>query len=667
MTMDRSDNNGHGHKRPELKPTEGNPNCETQHGNPSHGFLRQEIFEKRHKFLELSVERSAYATIWADSHSNLVFVNNAACRMLERTKEELLGLQIKDINPEFPIERWFSHWNELKIKGNSTFETSLKTSKDRLFPVEVFASFIEFCDKQYNCFFARDITEQKHAQEALTTSEALYRSLIDNIQDVFYRSDLQGRLLMGSPSGARLFGYDTVEEMIGLPLTSFWVNSEEREKLLNEIAKHGKVKDFEGLLKKKNGEVFVASFTTHFYYDDNGVVQGTEGIIRDVTERKMLQDQLISSQKMEAIGTLAGGIAHDFNNLLQVIRGNAQMALLSVKQGDPGHSHLAAIQQAAKSASDLTKGLLTFSRRVEGNFKPLDLNKELMKLRSMLIRTIPKMILVNLDMEKDLNAISADPSQIQQLIMNLAINARDAMPDGGAIEIKTENIHLNEEEAGRLLGLSPGKHVRLSISDSGTGIDKTNIERIYEPFFTTKAPGQGTGLGLSIAYGIVETHNGYITCHSEPSNGATFKIYFPAISAPLEEETEDKTKELTRGSETILIVDDETEVRTLGEELLSSFGYTTLSASNGEEAVKVYEKNCENIDLVLLDLVMPKMDGIQCVRRLREINPDVKIVIASGFASNGRVEDALNLGAVASIQKPYDIDEILSLLRTLLD
>lgn len=507
------------------------------------------------------------------------------------------------------------------------------------------------------------VEDRSDREEALKRSEALYRSLIENIQDVFYRSDLQGRLLIGSPSGAELFGYETVEEMIGLPLGDFWVNPDQRDILIDQIRKDGSVKDFEALLKKKDGETFTASFTTHFYYDESGNVLGTEGIIRDVTEKKRLEEQLMRSQKMEAIGTLAGGIAHDFNNLLHVIQGNAQMALLTVKEGDPGFTQLNLIKQAAKSASDLTQGLLTFSRRVEGRFRPLNLNRELLELEKILARTIPKMINVKLDLQEDLHTIKGDPSQIQQLMMNLAINARDAMPDGGVIEIKTGNFNSNNLSHEPRPGLEEGDHVFVRITDSGAGMDKETLERIYEPFFTTKAPGRGTGLGLSIAYGIVESHAGTIICDSSPGKGASFTVYFPSIGNWPGSLEKSDPPEMIGGNDTVLLVDDETDVLALGRELLTSFGYKVFTARDGVEGIDIYRNRADEIDIIILDLVMPRMDGLELLKRIMEIDPEARVVMTSGFASNGRVEDTLKHGAVATLRKPYEINELLTTIR----
>jgi CheY-like chemotaxis protein len=287
-------------------------------------------------------------------------------------------------------------------------------------------------------------------------------------------------------------------------------------------------------------------------------------------------------------------------------------------------------------------------------------------LERILVRTIPKMITVKLDLENGLETISGDSSQIQQLIMNLAINARDAMPQGGEIQIKTCNIE-HAPQARSLLDLETVEGVTLCISDSGMGMDKKTLERIYEPFFTTKAPGRGTGLGLSIVYGIVRSHGGKIVCQSEPGNGATFTIYFPSIDQEVSSFEEHGPKELVGGKETILLVDDETDVRELGEELLTSFGYKTLTASNGREGLEMFKAHPNVIDIVILDLVMPEMDGLECLKHIREIDPDAKVIVASGFASNGRAEDALREGAIASLKKPYEISEILALLRSRLD
>ena len=348
-------------------------------------------------------------------------------------------------------------------------------------------------------------------------------------------------------------------------------------------------------------------------------------------------------------------------------QGYADLGLLDVKNEQPGHSELTEIRAAARQAAELTRGLLTFSRRVEGELLRVDLNHELMPISKMLKRTIPKMISIQLNLAEDLRTVKADPGQLLQAVMNLAVNARDAMPDGGKIVIETANVHLDADYCKAHHASKPGDYVLLAISDTGCGMDKETREKIFDPFFTTKEIGKGTGLGLSVVYGIVKSHGGNIICYSEPGEGTTFKIYIPAVEQSREPRELDQSGGLVGGTETILLVDDEDSVRMMAVELLQRFGYSVLTASNGREALEVFHKHAESIALVILDLIMPEMGGRECLRELLRIDPDVAVLIASGYGANGQIDGAMEEGAKASIRKPYEARQLLETVRSVLD
>ena len=401
------------------------------------------------------------------------------------------------------------------------------------------------------------------------------------------------------------------------------------------------------------------------------------GIGRNVTERilaereiKKLNKQMLQAQKMEAVGTLAGGIAHDFNNLLQGILGYTQILLLSRDESDPDTTRLEEIEKATQRARELTQQLLAFSRKVETKPRPVDLNQEVEQVRKLLERTIPKMITMELHLEERLDVIHADPAQLEQVMMNLGVNARDAMPDGGRLVFETENLTLDEEYCETHLGARPGRYVLLSISDTGHGMNRETLEHIFEPFFTTKEVGKGTGLGLAMVYGIIKSHGGYIMCYSEPGEGTTFKIYLPVREgdqpAP-ETETKSVAAMPEGGSETILLVDDEGILRDIGKTILEQFGYTVLLAPDGETALEVYRENLEDISLVILDLIMPGMGGKRCLEEILKQDPQAKVVIASGYSINGRPKEALDRGARAFVKKPYEVTQMLREVRKVLD
>ena len=390
--------------------------------------------------------------------------------------------------------------------------------------------------------------------------------------------------------------------------------------------------------------------------------------LRDITVEKKLESQLVHAQKMEAVGTLAGGIAHDFNNLLQAVQGYAELLLLPKGEGEPGYRELQEISRAAKRGGELTRQLLTFSRKVESKLQPVDLNRIVEDVRLLLERTIPKMIKIELHLTGNLHHVNADASQVEQILMNLAVNARDAMPDGGTLRIETKNVVLDEDARRSQPELTPGKYVLLAVADTGQGMDKSTLENIFDPFFTTKEVGKGTGLGLAMVYGIVKNHHGHITCVSKPGEGTAFEIYLPAVEHTERATTIVTGTEVLRGGhETVLLVDDDDSLRDLGVQILEAYGYTVMSAPDGESALQVYQECRDRIDLVVLDLIMPGMGGALCLQKLLEINPAAKVVIASGYSVNGETEKATESGAKAFIQKPYDVQQMLQVVREVLD
>jgi two-component system cell cycle sensor histidine kinase/response regulator CckA len=392
--------------------------------------------------------------------------------------------------------------------------------------------------------------------------------------------------------------------------------------------------------------------------------------VQDVTERKQLETQLAHAQKMEAIGTLAGGIAHDFNNLLGAILGYTEIA-----HGDALHGGKASpedleqILTAANRAKSLVKQILSFSRKDELHFKPIDLNRIVLNTREILLRVLPKMIEIKTDLADDLPAIQGDSNHIEHVLLNLASNAKDAMPEGGRLIFRTRTAMIKKEDLKRRLEMDPGQYVLLEVEDSGLGMDSKTLARVFEPFFTTKDVGSGTGLGLASAFGIVKSHEGHIHCHSQEGLGTTFAIYLPAHeleSQDLKAEPDSfEASELT-GTETILLVDDEKALLHIGSRTLGRMGYEVLTAGSGEEALEKYKAAGSSIDLVVMDLGMPGMGGIKALKALKEIDLQVKVLIASGYAADEQVRDALASGASGYVAKPFVQADLLAAVRTVL-
>ncbi|MFH0957502.1 MAG: ATP-binding protein [Pseudomonadota bacterium] len=387
---------------------------------------------------------------------------------------------------------------------------------------------------------------------------------------------------------------------------------------------------------------------------------------RGEEEREKLEIQLFQAQKLESIGTLAGGIAHDFNNLLQVIQGFAELLLMKKQETDSDRNALMSILHAAQSGADLVLRILAFSRKTNINPEPINLNNQIEQASKLLSRTIPKTIDVELRLEEMLELVSADAIQIEQVLMNLALNAVDAMPEGGKLTIETKNVILNDSMNEVHLDCNPISSVQLSISDTGQGMDAEILKHMFEPFFTTKGVGRGTGLGLSVVYGIVKQHGGDITCESELGKGTTFKIYLPVAQPKSQPKDPREDLDLSGGTETILLVDDEDEVRKYGRTILEKSGYKVLTATNGREALNTYKQEMNRISLVILDLIMPELDGRECIGELLKINPDLRILVQSGVASGSAAVKSLDLGARGFVRKPYRVREFLQAVREIL-
>lgn len=526
---------------------------------------------------------------------------------------------------------------------------------------------------------AVNIVEAMSVQK-LQESEKKYRDLVENANSIILRMDTKGNIIFFNEFAQRFFGYSE-NEVLGKNIQGTILPGGESTRrnfgeLITSIRKDPErpvASEDEYVLR--NGEKAWIAWTYKPIFDDEGHVVEILCIGNDITglrraehEKEDLEAQLLGAQKMEAIGTLAGGIAHDFNNILQAIFSYIQILLMKKDQSDPDYDKFKAIEKSVQRASELTRRLLIFSRKVKSKLKPVDLNQEVVQVSKMLEMTIPKMITIELKLAGNLKTINADPVQIEQIMMNLGVNARDAMPDGGNLNFETENVILDDIFCKNHVGSRPGEYVLLGVSDTGHGIDEEMQAHIFEPFFTTKETGKGTGLGLAMVYGIVKSHGGYISCDSKPGRGTTFRIYFPLMISDAEEQDLKETAlPIEGGNETILLVDDEENIRKPGEEMLTEFGYKVITASDGENALDIYQKNDGKVNLVILDLIMPGMGGSQCLQELIKINPLVKVIVASGYSISRSEKEIIDAKAKGFIRKPYNVREMLNLVREVLD
>jgi PAS domain S-box-containing protein len=521
-----------------------------------------------------------------------------------------------------------------------------------------------------------DITERKRVEEALRKSEVRFQELFHEAPVGYHEVDTEGRITQVNRTELTMLGY-TLEEMLGQPMWKFIVEEESQKVLMAKIT--GVTlpgRQFERTYRRKDGTMLPVLIEDRLLQNIKGKIIGIRSTIQDITERKRaeeeiraLEEQLRQSQKIEAIGRLAGGIAHDFNNLLTVIKGYSQLSLLDLKENDPLWGNIQEIQKATQKATDLTRHLLAFSRRQILDPKVLDLNALLKDLDKMLRRIIGEDIELSTLLANDLGRVKIDPGQFEQMILNLVVNAKDAMPSGGKLTIETANVILDESYAHTHVGVTPGHYVRLSVSDTGVGMPKDVMEKIFEPFFTTKEKGKGTGLGLSTVYGIVKQSGGNIWVYSEPGHGTTIKIYLPRVEEDLDTlHGRDETDSLPGGSETVLLVEDEQEVRSLAHRLLSQQGYKVLEAANGEEALRVVQEHIgKKIHLLLTDVVMPQMGGKELAEKLKILRPDIKVLYTSGYTDDAIVHHGILDSGVVLLQKPFSPAALAQKVREVLD
>ena len=518
------------------------------------------------------------------------------------------------------------------------------------------------------------VMEIEIAQEALKESEQRFRYLFNSISDWICTHDIEGNLISVNHSAAEALGY-TTQELVGrnmAELISRNVRHEFSETYLKKIQEQGQAHGVVSY-ESRDGSRYLIEYRSVLVKDPEGHLF-VNAVGRDITERhetehkmKLLQDQLQQAQKMEALGTLAGGIAHDFNNLLQAISGHAHLVLESGTLDRTNEDRLFNISGAAERANTLVRQLLTFSRRIEPKLASIDLSNVVRETLQLLDRTIPKMIAIETRLPSGLQKVKADPAQIEQILLNLATNARDAMPDGGRITIECENVRLDSHSGPQHPPLPYGDYVRMIFQDSGPGIPSETLTHIFEPFFTTKELGKGTGLGLSTVFGIVKAHGGHIHCTSTRGEGTRFYTWLPALPGSgitvsrIESQAEEVVE--SQGQETILVVDDEQVIARLLRDYLRQLGYSVFTAETGEQAIDIYQNEKAEIDLVILDLDMPGMGGKKCLKALRELNPHAQVVVASGYFSPVDHEELMNLGAEDIIKKPYKLRHMNAIIR----
>jgi two-component system cell cycle sensor histidine kinase/response regulator CckA len=503
----------------------------------------------------------------------------------------------------------------------------------------------------------------RRAEEALRASEEKYRTLVENATEIILIVQDE-KIKFANPLGIVQSGY-AAEELFQIPIAEL-IHPDDREAVLERYRQKIQGEQIPGIqtyrLLNKTGEVsWVQVNSVPIAWEDR---PATLNFVRDITQEKKLEAQFQTAQKMEAIGTLAGGIAHDFNNLLMAIQAHVSLLLFSLDSNHPHQESLKKIEEQVKRGANLATQLLAFARRGKYEVKPSDLNQILQRTSSMFERT-KKEIKIFRQYQEKAWIVEVDRDQMEQVLLNLFVNAWQAMPEGGNLFLETRNTTIGPDHL-QPFAVQPGKYVRLTVRDTGVGMDKKTAERVFEPFFTTKEMGRGTGLGLASVYGIVKSHGGFITVYSEVGHGTAFHIYLPASDKEMEAEKK-YSGAIPKGNETILLVDDEQTIVDVMEKALLLTGYKVLVARGGEEAIEVFKKNRDRIDLVILDMIMPGMGGGKAFDSLRAIHPGVKVILSSGYSIDGEASQILARGCNGFIQKPFGIKELSQKIREIAD
>ena len=524
-------------------------------------------------------------------------------------------------------------------------------------------------DKELLTFVARQVAsavELKRNELALRRSEARYRSLVQSSVYGIYRSSLEGRFLDVNPALIAMLGYTSAEEVLLLdPEKDVFAQPEEHERLIEEFRRSGRLDGVEVKWKRKDAGVITVRISGRAVTSADEPADVLEAIAEDVTDRRALEDQFRQAQKMEAVGRLAGGVAHDFNNLLMVISGYAEVILAQVDTTSPLYEKGRAIQLAADRATTLTRQLLAFSRKQLLELKVVDVNAIVQDMERLLRPLIGENIELVTMLSPEAAHTRADAGQLEQVIMNLVVNAKDAMPAGGRLTLRTESVVVDENHRRGQQFIRPGHYVTLQVSDTGTGMDRETQSRIFEPFFTTKEKGKGTGLGLSTVYGIVKQSGGYVMVQSELGHGTTFQIYLPLVEGAAEKSPV-TAPEAIGGSESILLVEDEESVRQLVRDTLCAKGYQVLEAENGEAGMAVAARHEGKIDLVITDVVMPGMGGREMVQQLSGARPGIRVLYLSGYTEDAIIHDGATEVGTAFLQKPFTLQNLSRKVREVL-
>ncbi len=622
------------------------------------------------KFTQVSVDSAIDNIYWIDAQGVIAYANDSACVSTGYGRDELLSMTIHDLDLNSPAEMWPRMWKDIVTVGSGRFESVHRRKDGSVFPVELNMVYLAYEEFEYVCAFTRDITERKKAEEALRDSEERWQFALEGSGDGLWDWDVPSNRVYFSRQWKEMIGYAEDEISGSLDEWDSRVHPDDKAdvyaKLNDHLEGRSPVYISQYRLRSKDG-------TYKWILDRGKVLIRTEdgkplrviGTHTDITERKHLESQLLQSQKMEAVGTLAGGVAHDFNNLLSAIMGYASLMQMKMDKHDPLYAYASHILTSSEKAANLTQSLLAFSRKQVIDLKPIALNDTIEKLHRLLERLIPEDVEFRVRNSDERLIVMADSGQLDQVIMNLVTNARDAMPRGGKLTVRIDRAADVSRFTTTNKDVDLSDYALIEISDTGMGMDKKTIEKIFEPFYTTKELGRGTGLGLSIVYGIINQHNGHIDVWSQPGEGSIFSVYLPLVW--MEPENDRNIAQIVGGIETILIAEDNKELCQLSMRVLRDHGYSVLAAMDGSAAVEMFRQHAGEIALVILDVVMPKMNGKEAYEAIRKIDPYAKVIFTSGYTDDIVIERGVENAQYDFLEKPLTPATLLKKIREVLD
>lgn len=607
-----------------------------------------------------------------DREGRFILANRQYCRTIGKPAEDILGRTDHDFHPPELARKYREDDLAIMTGGEVTaLEEEHRTTTGRAMDVSVIKAPLYNHHGEVSGILGVfwDISERKQAERALYESEQRFRELVDLLPQSIFEFDLDGRILFTNQSGLKVFGYTAEDVDAGMAIWDLLV-PEDHAQVRADIARgetHKRRTPMEYTARHRDGHQFPVTAYTSLIRGDGAIV-GVRGIAIDQTDIKNLEARLNMAQKMEAVGQLAGGVAHDLNNLLSPILGYAELLLEDLDDGGFTRQGVQSIHDAGLKARDLVQQLLAFARKQPLSITTVDLNQVIARFEDLLRRSIREDITIDIHLCESPALTRADAGQIEQVLMNLAVNAQDAMPEGGRLTLETAAIHLDEAYAKEHPGVTPGPHVMMSLSDTGPGIPESCRERIFDPFFTTKARGKGTGLGLATVYGIVKQHKGNIGFYSEPDQGTTFKVFFPAVSEPVAPQAAaGKTAAPKRGRETIMVVEDNAMLRDMTEQILRRHGYTVMVADSGNACLQALAAYGEPVHLLLTDVVMPGMNGRELYGQLAARRPDLKALYMSGYTDNVILHHGVLEDGIDFIQKPFSMQALTDKVRRCLD